>query len=65
MIEGGTDCGGFSFADNEHAGRMGTRTVGGKRPVVARLGGVGRAGRAGGRMEPIKDALRLASCGSS
>ena len=35
MIEGGTDCGGFSFADNEHAGRMGTRTVGGKRPVVA------------------------------
>ena len=65
MIEGGTDCGGFSFADNEHAGRMGTRTVGGKRPVVARLGGVGRAGRAGGRMERIKDALRLASCGSS
>ena len=53
MIEGGMHCGGFSFADNEHAGRMGTGR-GGKPPVVAWLGGVGRAGRAGGRMEPIR-----------
>jgi hypothetical protein len=28
---------GLSLGDDEHAGRMGTRTVGGKRPVEARL----------------------------
>jgi hypothetical protein len=27
LVEGGTDCGGFCLGDNEHAGRMGTRST--------------------------------------
>jgi hypothetical protein len=32
LFERGADGGGFCLADNEHAGRMGVRTEGGKRP---------------------------------
>ena len=34
LIEGGTDRGGLGLGDNEHAGRMGARTEGDKRPWV-------------------------------
>ena len=37
LLVDGADRGGLSLGDDEHAGRMGTRTVGGKRHVVARL----------------------------
>ena len=44
LIEGGADRGGLSLGDNEHAGRMGVRTEGGKWQAVPRWAG-GRARR--------------------
>ena len=45
LLESGTDRGGLGFCDDHHAGRMVTRTVEGKRPLVARLAREALAGR--------------------
>ena len=48
LLVDGADRGGLSLGDDEHAGRMGVRTEGGKRPVPRGVGGAGEAGRPAG-----------------